>query len=280
MTTTIGSASRFTGRAGVYARYRPGYPDAVLDLLRAEAGWSEEATVADIGAGTGLSSELFLRHGNRVWAIEPNADMRAEAEALRDRYPGFQVVDGRAESTTLPDALADFAVSGQAFHWFNADACRPEFLRILKPRGMAVLMWYKRLTDASPFLAAYEELLERFGSDYKDHWGSERRDLSALVTPFFGENGFRTASFGHQRRLDLEELTGAMLSASYAPLPGDPNYDPMIAALGEHFSRFAQDGRVTIEYKTTVYWGRPAGAPSKGPHCHSGLSRKDDNGRA
>jgi SAM-dependent methyltransferase len=258
MNTTLDSTSRFSGRAGVYARYRPGYPDKIIDLLRAEAGWSEEATVADIGAGTGLSSELFLRHGNRVWAVEPNAEMRAEAEALRESYPGFLVGAGTAEATTLPDAFADFAVSGQAFHWFDANACRPEFLRILKPQGLVVLMWNKRLTDGSAFLAAYEELLEQFGTDYKEHWGSERRDLAALVTPFFGESGFRTASFGHQRHLDLVELTGGMLSASYAPLPGHPNHDPMIAALGELFSRFAHDGRVTIEYQSTVYWGRPA----------------------
>src|SRR5215475_8725050 len=76
MTTPADTAARFTGRAENYARFRPGYPDAVIDLLRAEAGWSEQSAVADIGAGTGMSSELFLRNGNRVWAVEPNADMR------------------------------------------------------------------------------------------------------------------------------------------------------------------------------------------------------------
>jgi ubiquinone/menaquinone biosynthesis C-methylase UbiE len=258
MTKPLNSSGRFTGRAENYARYRPGYPDAIIDLLRNKAGWREEAEVADIGAGTGISSELFLRHGNRVWAVEPNADMRSQTENLCACFPGLQVIAGTAESTTLPDACADFAVSGQAFHWFDVPSCRPEFLRILKPQGQAVLMWNKRQVDSSPFLAAYEDVLLRYGTDYRDHWGSDRRDLAALVTPFFGEDGFRTSSFRSDRHLDLEGLIGAVLSASYAPLPGHPNHDPMIAALGDLFSRFAHDGNVSIEFQTVVYWGRPA----------------------
>src|SRR5579883_38615 len=111
MTTSADTAGRFTGRAGNYARFRPGYPDAVIDLLRREAGWSEQSAVADIGAGTGKSSELFLRHGNRVWAVEPNAEMRTAVEGLSARYPHLEVVDGTAEATTLQDSCADFVVA-------------------------------------------------------------------------------------------------------------------------------------------------------------------------
>jgi SAM-dependent methyltransferase len=257
MTTALDSTVRFSGRAENYARYRPGYPSAIVELLRAEAGWSEEAAVADIGAGTGISSEFFLRYGNRVWAVEPNADMRAQTEALRTAFPQLQVVDGTAEATALPDGCVDFVVCAQAFHWFNAETCRTEFLRILKPSGQVVLMWNQRQSDSSPFLAAYEELLQRYGTDYKVNWGTDRRDLGALVAPFFGEGGFRAASFRSERPLDREGLTGAVLSASYAPLPGHPNYEPMIAALGAIFDRFAQDGKATFEFKTAVFWGRP-----------------------
>lgn len=250
--------STFTGRAENYARFRPGYPDAVIDLLRVEAGWSEQATVADIGAGTGISSELFLRHGNRVWAVEPNAEMRAQAESLRTRYPAFEIVDGTAESTTLPDTCADFAVAGQAFHWFNADASQVEFLRILKPQGQTVLMWNRWEAELTPFTVAYEEVFEQFGIGYSNPWRSEQRSPTGRVALFFGQNEFDTISFSKDRQLDLEELIGEALSASYTPLPGHPNYDPMIAALEALFGRFARDGRVVMPCQTTVFWGRPA----------------------
>jgi SAM-dependent methyltransferase len=112
------------------------------------------AAVWLLGAGTGLSSELFLRHGNRVWAVEPNAEMRAAAVDFCAQYPKLEVVAGTAESTTLPAACADFVAAATAFHWFDADACRPEFRRILKPHGPVVLMWNKRHSEASPFMQA------------------------------------------------------------------------------------------------------------------------------
>src|SRR5262249_42697576 len=164
---------RFTGRAKNYARFRPGYPDAVIDLLREEAGWSPNAVVADIGAGTGISSELFLRHGNRVWAVEPNAEMRATAELLRARYPDFAILAASAENTTLPAECADFVVAATAFHWFDGEGCRSEFLRILKPAGQVALLWNSRDSELSPFLQAYEEMLQRFGTDYGIRWGKE-----------------------------------------------------------------------------------------------------------
>jgi SAM-dependent methyltransferase len=255
MTTSDPADGRFTGRAENYARFRPGYPDAVIALLRAQAGWSENAAVADVGAGTGISSELFLRHGNRVWAVEPNAEMRAAAESLRDRYPCLEVVPGTAESTGLPDACADFVVAATAFHWFDANACHIEFSRIAKPHGQVVLMWNKRQTE-SPFLSEYERLLMRFGTDYKERWGGQRQGVPGIAARFFGEGNYSTASMPNLQRLDREGLAGRLLSSSYAPLPGHPNHEPMFKALSELFDRFAKDGVVTMEYETVVCWGR------------------------
>jgi SAM-dependent methyltransferase len=256
MTDSGRADGRFTGRAENYARFRPGYPDAVIALLRDHAGWSEDSAAADIGAGTGISSELFLRHGNRVWAIEPNAEMRAAAELLCDRYPRLEVLPGTAENTGLPDACADFVVAATAFHWFDSDACRVEFSRIAKPHGQVVLMWNKRRTE-SPFLTEYEKLLMRFGTDYKERWGDQRQGVGGTASRFFGEGNYRAESMPNLQRLDREGLAGRLLSSSYAPLPGHPNHEPMLDALNELFDRFAKDGVVTMEYETAVYWGRP-----------------------
>ena len=55
--------SRFSNRVADYVRSRPGYPHAVLELLEREVGFNKSMVVADIGSGTGLSSELFLKNG-------------------------------------------------------------------------------------------------------------------------------------------------------------------------------------------------------------------------
>lgn len=80
---------RFTHRVGDYVKARPGYPAAVMDLLAEHAGFSAAAVVADIGAGTGLLTQLLLQHSRRVYAVEPNQAMRSAAEAQLGQHPAF-----------------------------------------------------------------------------------------------------------------------------------------------------------------------------------------------
>lgn len=165
--TTSDSTERFSSRVADYVRYRPDYPPALLEWLHGPMDVSHQARVADIGAGTGISSRQFLASGHPLVAVEPNAAMRAAAEEwLAPQYPGFSAVDGRAEATGLDDASIDLVSVAQAFHWFDTVAVRAEWQRILCPGGLALIYWNSRLLDASPFLVGYEQLLLDYGTDY------------------------------------------------------------------------------------------------------------------
>jgi len=183
---------RFSNRVENYIKYRPGYPTAVIDLLKCECGLSEDSIIADVGSGTGILSELFLPLGILVYGVEPNQDMRNAAERLLKNYPDFTSINGKAEATTLPENGVDFVVAGQAFHWFDGRAARDEFHRILKPRGWVVLIWNERHLDSTPFLRAYEELLLEFGTDYEQlrHENADKR-----IASFFAPEEFKLASF-------------------------------------------------------------------------------------
>src|SRR4029078_63361 len=108
------------------------------------------------------SSEMFLKHGNVVYGIEPNDEMRQAAERLLARYPNFRSINASAEATTLPDRSVDLVVAGQAFHWFDQTRAKMEFQRILRPGGWVVLLWNTRRTESTPFLRDYEALLKKF----------------------------------------------------------------------------------------------------------------------
>jgi len=250
--------ARFTDRVGDYARYRPGYPPQLLQLLRDELGLRPEHVVADVGSGTGILSDPFLANGNVVLAVEPN---RAMARAARERLggdPGFRDVDGRAEATGLDTASVDFIVVGQAFHWFDAARTRDEFRRILRPEGWTVLVWNARRLGSSPFLRDYEALLQRWGTDYKEV--SARYAEEGAIRTLFGAGGFRKRTFDNVQSFDLAGLRGRLTSSSYAPPPGDARHEPMLAAVAEVFRTHQQNGRVAFEYDTLVYYGRPAPA--------------------
>lgn len=243
---------RFSARVENYAKYRPGYPAAVYDYLRAAAGLPAGGVVADLGSGTGLSSQLFLARGHRVYAIEPNAPMRAAAERLLAGEPNFISLDGRAERIPLADASVDLAVAAQAFHWFEVSATRQEMSRILRPGAQAALIWNKRAVQHSPFQQAYEQLLLEFGTDFKevDH---QRKLNDEALAAFFAPSPMQQAAFPHAQRFDLAGLHGRLLSSSYAPAPDQPTYQPMLASLEALFNRFQRDGQVEFSYETNVF---------------------------
>lgn len=246
--------ARFADRVGDYVRTRPGYPPAVLDLLRAEAGLTPATVVADVGSGTGLSAEMFLKNGNVVYGVEPNREMRAAAEQLLAGDPHFHSVGGSAEATTLPDASVELVVAGQAFHWFDAPRARAEFRRVLRPGGVAVLMWNTRRTDGTPFLRGYEAMLQRFGTDYREvvHTNVDREQLAA----FFGPEGFKYFKLANEQWFDREGVRGRTRSSSFTPPPGHPDFEPMMRELDRLYDAFHEGGRVRFEYDTEVYVGR------------------------
>jgi len=245
---------RFSTRVDNYIKFRPSYPRAIIDLLESEYGLMHDSIVADVGSGTGLLARLFLDHGNVVFGVEPNREMREAGEQLLQDYDRFTSVDGTDEATTLPDHYVDFVTAGQAFHWFDRERARGEWKRILNPKGWAVLVWNERRSNASPFLAGYEQLLLTFATDYAAV--NHKQVDAGPISRFFGPAGFTLHTFENRRDFDFEALKGRLLSSSYAPETGHPDHAPMIAELRRLFDIHQTGGAVSFEYDTQVYIGR------------------------
>lgn len=255
------SKERFSNRVADYVRYRPGYPEGILDVLREKCRLQPESVVADVGSGTGLLAQIFLENGNLVYGVEPNAAMREAGEQLLEKYPHFCSVAGSAEATTLPTASVDFVVAGQAFHWFEPNAARREFERILRPQGWVALIGNRRISDARPFERDYELLLRTYGTDYAAvaaTYPNRQR-----MAEFFGEGKFLQSFTPNQQIFDFEGLRGRLLSSSYSPPEGHPNHAPMLADLKRLFDAHQQDGYVRFDYETSMYFGHLQDEPIK-----------------
>lgn len=248
--------SRFSNRVENYARYRPRYPEAVIDILRSDCGLRETSIIADLGSGTGILSELFLKNGNQVFGIEPNAAMRAAAERLLKEFRTFVSIDAPAEATTLEAESIDFITAAQAFHWFDRERCKGEFARILKPGGCVVLIWNERLLDSTSFLRDYENLLLRYGTDYEK---VRHENVNGEIAEFFAPEGSELKTLENSQLLNFEALKGRLLSSSYTPAPGEPKFAEMLSKLEEIFNANQRDGLVNFEYETRVYYGRLRG---------------------
>jgi SAM-dependent methyltransferase len=245
--------TRFSDRVADYVRWRPGYPPAVIEALCRHAGLRQGARVADLGSGTGIFSAMLLEAGAAVQAVEPNAEMRAAAEHALGARPGFSSVAGRAEATGLAPASVDLVCAAQAFHWFDQQATRQECRRILRPGGSVALLWNERLVDATPFLAAYEQLLRRFAVAYAqvDH----RRIDAEAIAAFFAPSPVTTVAFPNQQSFAFAGVRGRLLSSSYVPAAGDPRHGPMLAELERIFHQHQSGGEVAFRYTTHAHIG-------------------------
>jgi SAM-dependent methyltransferase len=245
--------ARFSDRVDDYIKYRPHYPQDVLQAVEAACGLRPEHTIADIGCGTGLLAEIFLENGNRVVGVEPNREMRIGGGNYLAAYSNFSMVDGSAEATGLADASADFVIAGQAFHWFRPDDTRIEFARILKPAGWVVLVWNDRDTTSKPFLRAYEEFVLRHSTDYEQVAHKYLASYDALQR-FFAPDEVKLIEQHNQQELDFDGLRGRLLSSSYVPKAGE-KHEAMMRELPHLFSSHAENGRVTLEYDTKIFYG-------------------------
>lgn len=237
--------TRFADRAEQYARYRPDYPAAAIDAVLDGCGRVDQMRIADVGAGTGISSRMLSERGAAVIAVEPNFSMIRVA----GRNPRIRFIAAGAEATALRSSSVDLVCSFQAFHWFDAEAALAEFHRIVRPGGRLALIWNQR-DRTHPFTEAYSLLVHEFASQ---HPAEERQGVAdpIFATPWFRDAG--QVSFPHGQSLSLEDLIGRARSTSYLPSSGEL-YERLLGRLAELHAQWRDDrGEVTLGYRTNVY---------------------------
>ena len=242
---------RFTGRQEDYQAGRPSYAQGLLDWLEALYTPPGSFAAADVGSGTGKLSAQLLKTGFSVCGVEPNRDMRSEAEALLGGNPRFTSVDGTDHDTGLPDQSVDFVTAAQAFHWFDGSAFARECRRILRPGGRVFLIWNVR-TDA-PVNQALAQLLRAHCPAFHGFSGGMVED-DPRIQEFFG-GSYEKRRFPNPLTPDRTRFFRRCFSSSYALREGDAGYPAYLAALEDLFNRFSQDGLLLQPTETLVYSG-------------------------
>jgi ubiquinone/menaquinone biosynthesis C-methylase UbiE len=251
----IDSKSRFSSRVEDYVKYRPHYPHQLIPLLKKKINIKKEWIIADIGSGTGISSELFVENGNIVYGIEPNDNMRMAAENHFLKYKNFISVKGSAENTTLDDRSVDLVITGQAFHWFDLNETKREVRRILKEkRRYAVIFWNERKTTHTRFQREYEMFLKKYCQDYGKV--TQKNITPHQFIEFFGSQEYNVIRLDNLQEFDFEGLKGRLQSSSYSPDYNHKIYPEMINNLYNLFSKHSVENKVTFEYNTEIYYGK------------------------
>ncbi|MGB3637037.1 MAG: class I SAM-dependent methyltransferase [Rivularia sp. (in: cyanobacteria)] len=199
--------TRFSDKAENYTKYRPIYPDAVIDKILENLTSATQIVAADIGAGTGISARQLAKLGVNVIAIEPNSAMREAAES----HQNVEWKNGSAEATNLPDASVDLITCFQAFHWFKPESTLTEFRRILKPQGRLAIV-FQDINRDDKFTQVYGEIISKAANNRPP------TDFNSKIEPVIKSSIFQYIDryqFPHKQKLDLSSLIGLVKSISF-----------------------------------------------------------------
>ncbi|MCH5324987.1 MAG: class I SAM-dependent methyltransferase [Eubacterium sp.] len=239
---------KFTGKADNYAKYRPSYPDVLIDWLYDK---TQAKTVVDIGAGTGIFTQCLLTKPWSVTAVEPNSEMLGK---LKEALPEITTVQSSAENTGLSDNSADLITTAQAFHWFDEWIFKTECQRILTPGGKLAVIFNER--TANGISKRRDDICMKYCKAYHagrtGKRGNKEGDLF-LRNEYFSEvEVFRAEN---NVKVDLERFIGDTLSRSYALSKSDEGYRQFVDELKKAFYEFEENGTVTVSYNTSCYLG-------------------------
>ncbi len=247
--TSAELARSFGGAAEDYERGRPGWPDGAISHLTQELGLAPQATVLDLGAGTGKLTRALVERFEHVTAVEPLESLRRRLEAM---VPEATALGGTAERIPLPDESVDAVFVGEAFHWFDGGRALAEIARILRGSGGVALLWNVQEGTEPPVPPEVQELLDRLRLEAKParaRYGSYEWRRAFEGAPF---EDLREARFAHAIKLDRDGLLAYASSQSYvAVLPEEER----TAVLDELRGRIA-DGVYRLRFRTDAFWTR------------------------
>ena len=247
------STERFSDRVSNYVKYRPSYPNEIIQKLTQHCNLNTNSVIADIGSGTGKLTELLLAQDYFVFGVEPNQAMREAAETLFAENDKFVSIDGQSEATGLEDESVDLIVAAQAFHWFEPKATKQEFARVLRPGGFIALVWNQR-DMASPFQQQYDQMLAQYCTEYRDV--NHRNITDTEFAAFFSPNAYEVFNFPYAQQFDKASFLGRMYSSSYTPNQGSPQAASLNTAAEQLFDKHQNGGIVEFSYETNLYLAR------------------------
>lgn len=222
----------FSGVAGAYRSFRPGYPPELFEWLAGVA--PRRGTALDYGCGNGQASLALAHHFGQVLALDPAAEQIRQAEP----HPRVVYRVAPAEATGLPPDSVDLAIAAQAFHWFDLDRFYPELRRIARD-GCVLAAFTYGVARVSPEV---DPLVWRlYGETLREDWPPERRHV---------ETGYRSLPFPFP---DLAAPSFAMEEAW--PVERYLGYLATWSAVTSHRRRTGSDPVAALAPALRASWG-------------------------
>jgi ubiquinone/menaquinone biosynthesis C-methylase UbiE/DNA-binding transcriptional ArsR family regulator len=162
-------------------------------------------TVADLGAGEGLISQLIAHRAERVWCIDNSVKMVEVGTELakKNGLANLTYKLGDIEKVPLPDKSVDLAILSQALHHAShPQTAVDEAFRILKPEGQLLILDLKE--------HGFEKARELYG----DLWLGFKE---STLHDFLKKSGFQQVEVSAVSREETEPNFETLLASGVKP---------------------------------------------------------------
>jgi ubiquinone/menaquinone biosynthesis C-methylase UbiE len=197
----------FSAKAAQYARFRPGYPAALIDYI---LGFTAEREMAwDCATGNGQAAILLAPHFKSVMATDLSQQQLRQAGKL----PNVEYSVSTAEQTPFADNSFNLITIAQAYHWFNFSDFENEANRVAR-NGAVLAVW--RYTIPECAVIAVNAAIRHF---YKNvvgaWWDAERHWIDECYQTIpFNFSPLPSKPFFTSVRWSLPQLAGYIQSWS------------------------------------------------------------------
>lgn len=207
----------FSNIADIYSRYRPNYPESLVQKLKARIPNTDSGNmlIIDIGCGTGIFTrqliQVFGKHACYI-GIDPSQEMIYEARnsTLGEFNVQYQV--GVAEELPFSDGTVQLITCAQAVQWFNRVAFYSEVKRVLCEGGVLAIIQNNRAWKRSSLLEEYEKLLEKYGDNYTRNYRSH--DYVGELSSIVGLGKVQYDRYEWIRRIEFDDFIGMCFSST------------------------------------------------------------------
>lgn len=169
----------FSTQSAEYARFRPGYPAELIDLLLSHT--PARSCAWDCATGNGQIALQLAPHFQRIEATDISENQLRNAL----QHPRVHYSLQAAEIPDFPDHCFDLVVVGQAAHWFDFERFYAQLRRVARPGATLALVGYNLLRIDPTVDALIDRLYTETLGKY---WDAERRHVdhnyTTLTFPF------------------------------------------------------------------------------------------------